>query len=333
MPTVDLPGIRSISTDSAFSASDRSSARPVTFAYFTPASGLNSNVVTTGPGVNLDDGAGDRELVALLLEQPGGVHQLALVDLLLALRRVEQRERRQREAVAAASRSASAPRVRAAGGRRADFSARLAARGGRGDRRRRRRAVGLGRRRPRPRLRRRAGGAAAGRAASAGACGGRRRALGGLGLRGLHLVGVLRRVLLDDLPALLLAAPAPRAGPATAAERAGTTRRRSPARSAEKQPAERELRGEDQRREEQRQDDDDRAGAVEGVGEPAREDDAQIRRRRAFDRPTSPERQGQQRADAREQQRGADELRVDRVDRPAPEQVPADDAEQRPGTR
>ena len=99
MPTVDLPGIRSISTDSAFSASDRSSARPVTFAYFTPASGLNSKVVTTGPGVDLDDRPGHRELVALLLEQAGGVHQLALVDLVLALRRVEQRQRRQGEAV------------------------------------------------------------------------------------------------------------------------------------------------------------------------------------------------------------------------------------------
>ena len=50
MPTVDLPGMRSISTDSACIARHRSSARPVTLLYFTPASGLNSNVVTTGPG-------------------------------------------------------------------------------------------------------------------------------------------------------------------------------------------------------------------------------------------------------------------------------------------
>ena len=50
MPTVDFPGIRSISTDSACIARQRSSARPVIFPYFTPASGLNSNVVTTGPG-------------------------------------------------------------------------------------------------------------------------------------------------------------------------------------------------------------------------------------------------------------------------------------------
>ena len=42
--------MRSISTDSACIARQRSSDRPVTFEYFTPASGLNSNVVTTGPG-------------------------------------------------------------------------------------------------------------------------------------------------------------------------------------------------------------------------------------------------------------------------------------------
>ena len=83
MPTVDLPGMRSISTDSACIARHRSSARPVIFEYFTPASGLNSKVVTTGPGMDLDDRAFDRELAALLLEQPRAVHQLALVDLAL----------------------------------------------------------------------------------------------------------------------------------------------------------------------------------------------------------------------------------------------------------
>src|SRR5258705_412056 len=50
IPTVDLPGMRSISTDSASIARQRSSARLVILLYFTPASGLNSNVVTTGPG-------------------------------------------------------------------------------------------------------------------------------------------------------------------------------------------------------------------------------------------------------------------------------------------
>ena len=42
MPTVDFPGMRSISTDSACIARQRSSARPVILLYFTPASGLNS---------------------------------------------------------------------------------------------------------------------------------------------------------------------------------------------------------------------------------------------------------------------------------------------------
>ena len=65
--------------------------------YFTPASGLNSNVVTTGPGMDLRDLAFDGELAALLLELPRRVHQLALVDLALGLGGVEQRRRRQRE--------------------------------------------------------------------------------------------------------------------------------------------------------------------------------------------------------------------------------------------
>ena len=94
--------MRSIRTDSACIARHRSSARPVIFEYFTPASGLNSNVVTTGPGMNLHDAAFDRELAALLLEQPRAVHQLALVDLALGLRRVEQRQRRQRVVALAA---------------------------------------------------------------------------------------------------------------------------------------------------------------------------------------------------------------------------------------
>src|SRR4029453_2816605 len=50
MPTVDLPGMRSISTDSPCIARQRSSASPVILLYLTPASGLNSYVVTTGPG-------------------------------------------------------------------------------------------------------------------------------------------------------------------------------------------------------------------------------------------------------------------------------------------
>ena len=50
------------------------------------------------PGMDLDDRALDGELAALLLEQPRRFHQLALVDLALGLRRIEQRRRRQRVA-------------------------------------------------------------------------------------------------------------------------------------------------------------------------------------------------------------------------------------------
>src|SRR6185437_1395256 len=44
IPTVDLPAIRSTKMLSAFIARHKSSVRPVIRLYFTPASGLNSNV-------------------------------------------------------------------------------------------------------------------------------------------------------------------------------------------------------------------------------------------------------------------------------------------------
>jgi hypothetical protein len=50
MPTVDFPETRSIRADSAWIARQRSSDSDVILLYFTPASGLNSKVVTTGPG-------------------------------------------------------------------------------------------------------------------------------------------------------------------------------------------------------------------------------------------------------------------------------------------
>jgi hypothetical protein len=49
-----------------------------------------------GARVNLHDRAFDRELPALVFEQPGAFHELALVDLPLGLRRVEQGHRRER---------------------------------------------------------------------------------------------------------------------------------------------------------------------------------------------------------------------------------------------
>ena len=51
MPTVDLPAMRSIRMLSAFNARHRSSVRFVMRVYLIPASGLNSKVVTTGPGL------------------------------------------------------------------------------------------------------------------------------------------------------------------------------------------------------------------------------------------------------------------------------------------
>ena len=102
MPTVDLPGMRSMSTDSAFIARHRSSARPVTLLYFTPASGLNSKVVTTGPGWICTTAPSTANSRHFSSSCRADVHQLALVDLALGLGRVEQRRRRQREGALAA---------------------------------------------------------------------------------------------------------------------------------------------------------------------------------------------------------------------------------------
>ncbi len=51
MPTVGLPGMRSMRIDSACKPRQRSSISVVMRVYLMPASGLNSKVVTTGPGL------------------------------------------------------------------------------------------------------------------------------------------------------------------------------------------------------------------------------------------------------------------------------------------
>ena len=51
MPTVLLPGMRSTRMLSARKARQRSSVSPMMRLYLMPASGLNSKVVTTGPGL------------------------------------------------------------------------------------------------------------------------------------------------------------------------------------------------------------------------------------------------------------------------------------------
>ena len=51
IPTVGLPGMRSMRIDSACRPRHRSSLSVVMRLYLMPASGLNSKVVTTGPGL------------------------------------------------------------------------------------------------------------------------------------------------------------------------------------------------------------------------------------------------------------------------------------------
>ena len=66
--------------------------------------GLELECRDDGAGMNLRDLSFDGELAAFLLELPRGVHQLALVNLLLGLRGVEERQRGQRKRPLAARR-------------------------------------------------------------------------------------------------------------------------------------------------------------------------------------------------------------------------------------
>ena len=82
-----------MSTDSARIASERSSARLGDLAVLDAGVRLELERGDDRAGVNLDDGPRDRELAALLLEQPRRLHQLAFVDLPLGARGIEQRRR------------------------------------------------------------------------------------------------------------------------------------------------------------------------------------------------------------------------------------------------
>ena len=258
-------------------------------------------------GMDLDDGALDGELAALLFEQPRGVHQLALVDLALVLRRVEQRDRRQRCSRPCAARPASSPASASASG------------SGCGDRRWRarsnRRAAWPARPRgaPRPRRRRPRRHRVGARLRARGLE--RRGGVGGLGrdLRRRVRAGLLD-VLLDDLlAARVLAAPllaplAPAREQAALAAHAAADGGRTPA------PNENCV-DEDDREREQRQQQDRGAGAIEECATERRQ-----RRRRCT--PPGAERDARSASNAldgeREQARrrtrrsrhGADELRV-----------------------
>ena len=231
--------------------------------------------------VNLDDRSFDRELAALLLEQPRPFHQLALVDLALGLRRVEQRHRRERvRALLALGRHLLRlgqrqrrrrrhrqllDRRRGSGlGRR-----RLERRGGRADHRGgargfRRRLLGDRLAAGRPRLR--IGGARG--------HGDERRVVDRPGRRGAFLRLLFLEMLLQHLPALLLALLFVAAGADGAEQRRPLIDDHRADRG--EQPAERELRREDERQEEQRQDQDDRAGAIQVLGEHARQRRAHV---------------------------------------------------------
>ena len=106
--------------------------------------------------VDLHDRAFDRELAALLFEQPRAFHQLALVDLALGLRRIEQRQRRERVGAPSCARPAAFSGSGSGSGRRGRHRP-LDCRRRRGLRRRRleRRGRGADHRRRAGRLRRR----------------------------------------------------------------------------------------------------------------------------------------------------------------------------------
>ena len=59
--------------------------------YLMPASGLNSKVVTTGPGIDLHDLAAHVELGALLLQYLGEVLQFLFIDGIVLVGPVQQR--------------------------------------------------------------------------------------------------------------------------------------------------------------------------------------------------------------------------------------------------
>ncbi len=90
MPTVDLPAMRSTRMLSAFSARQRSSVRLVMRLYLMPASGLNSKVVTTGPGIDLRDLTVHVELGVFLGEYLRQKLEFVGIDGLLLVRTMQQ---------------------------------------------------------------------------------------------------------------------------------------------------------------------------------------------------------------------------------------------------
>ncbi len=278
-------------------------------------------------GVDLHHVPFDRELAALLLELPGAVHQLPLVDFLFTPGRVEQRERRLRVGAALSIRRFLRRQLLGIRQRQC----RLHRRVGRSlDRRR------CGPRRGR--AKRRSGGADHGGSARGLRrflhCGGLwRRDLGpcrqgsGLVLPVPVLVPVLVfprlvEVLLEHFLTLALAATFLAAG-AHAVEHGRPPIANHLEQHAE-EPAERELRRENDRQEEQRQDQDDRAGLVEVLRQERGQQPTEgaTGGDLAVGDPQASEREGQKRRDTAEEETGADELGVGRIGNAAPEVMP-----------
>ena len=245
--------------------------------------------------MDLDDRALDRELAALLLEQPRAIHQLALVDLPLG----------SRASSSASGGSVYSPFRRSAGARSARD--RRAAAAAPTVPVRRLRAADLAAGTPgRPRSSRLV--VAFARSASRGssiAAAGFRAALGSL-ISGRFAPFFVcfamtscrccsrRRSSRHSRNALPRRAPWPPRPLSHGAEQA----------------AERELRRQDDRQEEQRQEDDDRAGAIQVAGRDRRQPVAGVAAgaERLARESSVPRHQAQQRAEAREEQHGADAL-------------------------
>ena len=276
--------------------------------------------------MDLHDRAFDRELAALLLEQPRAFHQLALVDLALDLGRVEQRQRRQRVAAHAAL------------DRRARGGVALA------ERQRRRRgtasrlARGDGRRVRGPAWRRGRRGATSSSSSVAGAT---------------SLAFALARAARAAARATCAASAEAGSAPcflvclAITSRRCASLRRssrhvrnaaqpREPAsapasKAAVARSAERELRREDHGEHEQRDHDDDRAGPIEvgagGAANPLAHVAAGAEGAPADLRVAQHE--AEERRQAADKQRRADRLGVARIHGAAPEVVPAQHAEDR----
>ena len=263
------------------------------------------------PGVNLHHGTLDRKLAALLLEQAGRFHQLALVDLALGLRRIEQRDRRQGVRTEPAFEVALGLRQRQ--GRRHGHP-------GRGLLDDRRRASGRGERwlvHPQR------------RAAIAPRChqvrpfnpGGFLVGLVLARLRGWHavLLAVLHEHFAPLLRLAALFAPQPERRHALRAQPLGRGVDRT------EQPAEGDLRGDDDGGDDQSQDDDHRSRLAEVISHDAAEPFTQVAAGAERARPEvdAAKRQAQKRTATGQQHDGADDLGVRGVDLGAPEIMPA----------